>query len=69
MKCNIACSSVAIGGGGGRIGLKSMLNTIAHWPEEHAKKTVFGTFEADFCTKNEKSPLPNGIGDGNWSRI
>ena len=27
-----------------------------HWSEEYAKYPVFGTFEADFCTKNENSP-------------
>ena len=39
-----------------------------YWPEEYAKHPVFGTFEADFCTKNENIP-PSGIGNDNWSRI
>ena len=39
------------------IGLKNM-----------QKKSVFSIFEADFCTKNENTPIPNSIGDENWSR-
>ena len=42
----------------------------SHWPEEYAKHPVFGTFEANFCTKNENiPPPPSGIGDDNWSKI
>ena len=55
-------SSVASGEAGGR-------GYSPHWPEEYAKHPVLGTFEADFCTKNENSPSPSGIGDDNWSRI
>ena len=42
-------SSVASGEAGGR-------GYSPHWPEEYAKHPVFGTFETDFCTKNENSP-------------
>ena len=28
-----------------------------HWPKKYAKSHLFGAFEADFCSKNENSPL------------
>ena len=53
--CNLPfcsdASSVASGEAKGR-------GYSPHWPEEYAKHPVFGTFETDFCTKNENSPPP-----------
>ena len=33
-----------------------------HWREKYAKYHVFSAFETDFCSKNENSPPPMGIG-------